>query len=535
MQPKNKSIKKGIDIDEARRKREENIIEIRKTKREEELSKRRSINEGINQSIPAPVNLGYADDSSYQKIHPIHTNINSNQSNDLNVLANMIFSEDRNMQYEGTQGYRKLLSIEKTPPIDEVIKTNAIARFVEFLERYDYPQLQFESAWALTNVASGTSEHTNVVIDNGAVPIFCRLLKCSEIEIREQAVWALGNIAGDSPACRDLVINAGSLSPLLEMIDDQSPLSLLRNCTWTLSNFCRGKPQPRFETVSKALPALSALLYSTDTEILTDACWALSYLSDGTNDRIQAVVDTEISSRLTDLLTFPNPTVLIPALRTVGNIVTGDDMQTDIMVNAGVLPHLRILLANSVKKSIRKEVCWTVSNITAGTLKQIQEVMKANIIPPMIHILASAEFDIKKEATWAISNATSGGDKEEIKYLVSCGCIPSLCAILVCQDCRIIMVALEGLDNILKIGDLEKDSNGFVGTNQFSDIITECGGQDKIESLQQHSHDEIFEKALNIIDKYFSSHETDLQISQPAHNYQKLDKYGVDYDMNYFE
>jgi hypothetical protein len=67
MQSKNKSIKKGIDIDEARRKREENIIEIRKTKREEELSKRRSINEGINQSIPALVNLGYADNSSYQK------------------------------------------------------------------------------------------------------------------------------------------------------------------------------------------------------------------------------------------------------------------------------------------------------------------------------------------------------------------------------------------------------------------------------------------------------------------------------------
>lgn len=29
----------------------------------------------------------------------------------------------------------------------------------------------------------------------------------------------------------------------------------------------------------------------------------------------------------------PSPTVLIPALRTVGNIVTGDDAQTQVLVN----------------------------------------------------------------------------------------------------------------------------------------------------------------------------------------------------------
>jgi len=31
-----------------------------------------------------------------------------------------------------------------------------------------------------------------------------------------QAVWALGNIAGDSPECRDYVINEGILIHLLQ-------------------------------------------------------------------------------------------------------------------------------------------------------------------------------------------------------------------------------------------------------------------------------------------------------------------------------
>ena len=62
----------------------------------------------------------------------------------------------------------------------------------------------------------------------------------------------------------------------------------------------------------------------------------------------------------------------MPALRTVGNIVTGDDMQTQIIINCGALPCLLNLLTTSHKKSITKEACWTISNITAGTKEQIQ-------------------------------------------------------------------------------------------------------------------------------------------------------------------
>ena len=64
-----------------------------------------------------------------------------------------------------------------------------------------------------------------------------------------QAVWALGNIAGDSPQCRNLVLQAGALPPLLEQLGDNQKVSMQRNATWTLSNFCRGKPPPDFTVV----------------------------------------------------------------------------------------------------------------------------------------------------------------------------------------------------------------------------------------------------------------------------------------------
>ncbi|MFH4980660.1 hypothetical protein AB6A40_007369 [Gnathostoma spinigerum] len=445
----------GKDSDALRKNRVENIVSIRKDKRDETLSKRRN--------IPSDLKSLDSDDASTSVGNTVPVGFNHQSLEDIVKKAG---SNDPDVQMAAVQQARKLLSSDRNPPIDELIASGILPILVMCLKSPNVT-LQFEAAWALTNIASGTSQQTQAVVEAGAVPLFLDLLSSGNMNVCEQAVWALGNIIGDGPHFRDYCIQLGIVDPLLKFISPGIPIGFLRNVTWVMVNLCRSKdPPPSPEIVQTLLSALALLIHHTDQNILVDTVWALSYLTDGGNDQIQMVIDSDVVKHLVPLLSHAEVKVQTAALRAVGNIVTGTDEQTQHVLDCGVLEQMPALLTHP-KEKINKEAVWFLSNITAGNQAQVQAVIDAGLIPMIIHLLAKGDFQTQKEAAWAVSNVTISGRVDQVEYLVEQKVIAPFCALLAIRDAQIVQVVLDGLNNILKMAGSRAES--------VCTMIEECG------------------------------------------------------------
>jgi len=136
-------------------------------------------------------------------------------------------------------------------------------------------------------------------------------------------------------------------------------------------------------------------------------------------------------------------------------------------------------------------------------------VIEARIVPRLIQLIKTSDFDIKKEAAWALSNATSGGSPEQIRYMVNEGLIEPLLDLLQTSEPRIVLVALEALDNLLRVGDRDARESHV---NEYASEIEKLHGIDRLEELQKHPNQEIYDRAVQILENYFAAEEDDQNV-----------------------
>ena len=332
--------------------------------------------------------------------------------------------------------------------LDLVVKSGVLPKAVGLLQRDDN-DLQLAASVILLNVAAGTSEHVEEIVKLGAIPPLVHLVGFSHNKVSESAAQALGNVAVDSLVYRDIVLQAGAMQPLLKLIEDHetSDIELVRKCVWVVSNLCEDY-ECYFNLVSLSIPILKKLIHTTDEEVLIDTCWALCYLSQGPDEHTKAVFDALGSTgicRLVELFVHPSLSVQAPALKTVGNIVSGDEVQSQIqiIIDNGALPSLLTLLS-STDEDIMTTACGVIANISAGTEAQIQAVIDSDIIPKLIPFLndpttkgvlmMSDNSNTRTEAAWVVSSIIYGGSMEQIQYLAKLGCIPPLLDIITAED-----------------------------------------------------------------------------------------------------
>eukprot|EP00501_MAST-03F_sp_TOSAG23-6_P002352 GSMAST32.ASY1.ANO1.2457.1 assembled CDS len=405
-------------------------------------------------------------------------------------------SSDPAVQLKAVGQVRQMLSKAADPPAKEVVEAGLVPLLVNFLGPQNSTELHLEAAWALTNIAS--TEMTEVIIEHNAILPLVKLLRSDDADVREQSLWCIGNVAGDCANFRDTVLNTeGALEAILLNIKHPQNESMSRNAVWVVSNLCRGKPNPPIESLLPAIGVLSQCLKYDDAEVLADTSWALSYVTDGSEKRIKAVIDTGCAGRLVQLLAHKSFKIVTPCLRTVGNIVSGNDTLTEEIVKVGALNALQQLL-NHAKEGIRKEACWAISNIAAGSKAQVAAVCgNRELLQQVINVMKNDQPDVAREAAWVISNIfTSPFPFEIMKLTVDMRLLHAIFRLISTDHMKCISISLKIISALVKFAVRKKECD-------FALKLDEIGVVEKLKELQNHADDEeILTKARNLLDTF---------------------------------
>jgi len=358
---------------------------------------------------------------------------------------------------------------------------------------------------------SGSLEHSMKLIELGVIPKLLTIAKNkSDENTRSSFFWAVGNIAGELKAdIRDTLMNEGIwdfAKDILESnLDGIIKTDYIDNIGFFLMNIARTRPLLPSEITEKIIPGVCAIIkrWNKNTDILNTYLYILMYVSnDADASIIMKILENEMCPILINYMQDPSQKVYVPAMRIVGNIATSSNDITQKLLDCNVLDPLNLLIATP-KQGIKKEVCWIISNITAGTQIQAEAVLNCGLLDKVVNIATAAaeSIPVRKEAIWALINATTILKDSKYKDFMVKHALP--CIVQCLKDTQItteiLNITLEGVENLLK--------------SEFSEEIKiafeELGGVEKLESLQTHENAQIYERCVKILEDFFAASELD--------------------------
>ena len=420
------------------------------------------------------------------------------RNNEAQLLKDIIFkasSHDINVQLEGIKEVKNVASREFNPPIDHLVALDIIPILFDCLMKGD-EELALEAISTLAIIASGSSEWAEKITAAFAIPQLIELLSSPDESLREWVIRILGHITEAGSKAADECFKERVLDHVLKSVTPVSSSSFIECVSQiVVSLWKHGHNTPSMESLEKILSVLSSLLKRKDLDILFHSISIISSFSDLSNaTHMKLIIGSGIIRQLVPFLSHDKNELKGIALHALGNIVTGNDEQTQAVLDEDVLKYFSELLL-SWDNEIVKDALWFLSNICAGNIQQIQAVIDAGLIPSIINTMDKESQQNRKWALFAISNISENGLTKQIMFLVDNGVIPPLCHLLTLKNGNVVLTALKTVKNIL-------NSSGNRQAYVVQEIKT-CGGVVSLQLLDEHENEDVQELAFVIIDRIF--------------------------------
>lgn len=490
----------GNGLEEQTRRREQFAVDLRKQKRLEQTCKRRlmAVNNGqalpdlselLQQTFPDLLNPAYSD---LERLRKLGDFLAPNQSPEL--------------IYKAVSVIRVAVTSTLTPPIELLIQAGLASPLLRLVQSGSLDMMR-EASWAVCNLLSGSHVCTEEIVNLGGLQVLLTLLETEDAVLREHVIWGLGNIAGDCQEYRKMVLDAGVLWKIVKigrgLLGDSGRIDLLRVITWAVFCMLSGKLVPA-EQLLGILPDIQAFCQIEDLALRKDLLWILAYITETDEKLCVEIVKLGLCELAVQALRANEETHIMPSVRLLGNIAAGDNALTQKTLEQGLLD-VFFPLVQFRDYSIRKEVQWTLSNITAGTSAQRDFFLNHPIAREALIGFQDPVEAVRLETSWVYHNLAAAGSQMQCLSLFDLGIIPQLRDRFQ-DDPRLVRNLLVIIYKLLDAGYALSQRTGSPHSPVTEQLIA-SGCHQQLESLMQADLGVNSEAALQLLDTFFGMEE----------------------------
>ncbi|KAJ1366461.1 hypothetical protein KIN20_027133, partial [Parelaphostrongylus tenuis] len=309
---------------------------------------------------------------------------------------------------------------------------------------------RLNAAWTITNLACLSQQVNHLIVNQNGIGALKNGIMTGTGEFRVQCIWALGNIAADCDECKRRCREAGLLEVIGRILAERLHTEIhdVKNIVWCAMNITRGGvpngvvPIWTARLLTTCLTAL-AKRYIVEADLANDCLWTLASIAD----------DMQLGTRIDIMLSEPGLLDLVfeildsslyglhrAALSILGNIITGNDIQTGVVVlHPQFYEVLRRSLSHESPVDVRCEAAWMCSNIAASHADHANLLFlnSCAVYSMILEGIESLEEKLKKECMWTIVNLLMGVHHDKIKLMIGSGVFLKLPTLLSTTDRRL--------------------------------------------------------------------------------------------------
>jgi importin subunit alpha-6/7 len=483
--------------------REEGLIQLRKKRRQEHMSKKRG-DYIQDPKIPDEFHFPIEYLPSQLKIQePSILTPGLTSATRLNQLLKILINTEsiESIEYS-LDCLRTLFNKNKFMPTSYIFSDKLIKIFFALLN-CEVLKIKSLVLWCLINTFNNDQNVIKKFVDKGIILKLVQIVRADEdYNIIENAAWALGNIVGEGIEFRDLVLETGVWKDLLNLTTLKE-YSLKKTAVWVVSNLCKGKPSISIDIAKEIVAFLPNGIHSADIEIMFDSLFTLAYLSEENSVIIDEIIKLNLVPFLLGNIRHYSTKIQSPVLKIITNIANGTRDQLKALIDMGLIIRLLIAL-ESPNLQVKIEILRIFSDLTFNDDDFVLKIVQDSEIRRIIDMLDNPNNNLKKYSLFAICNALHKRNGFITKALLDLNILPKIIKFFKVEDSNLVLHALKGLRFVFEI---YSDIMSNEKWEEFLKDFNELGGIASLEDLQFHKNEQIFREAQALIEEFIGKDE----------------------------